>query len=267
MGRLSGRIAIVTAGASGIGRATAKVMAREGAHVVVADLAEDGARAVCDEIAAADGRAAPRAFDATDAGSISELIAWTQRSLGALHVLHNNVGATDPLRDLAVADIDLDCWDQTLRLSLKSMLIGCKYALPIMIAQRQGAIVNTASQSGLAGDLGLTAYGVAKAGVVSLTQYVATQYGAYGIRCNCVAPGLTMTPAVERVMTPAMQQVFVRQSLLQRAATPDDVANVIAFLASDDAAFVTGQVISVDGGLRTHLPTTPDMAALFAAAG
>jgi NAD(P)-dependent dehydrogenase (short-subunit alcohol dehydrogenase family) len=139
--------------------------------------------------------------------------------------------------------------------------------LPIMVAQRQGAIVNTASQSGLAGDLGLTAYGVAKAGVVSLTQYVATQYGAYGIRCNSVAPGLTMTPTVERVMTPAMQQVFVKQSLLQRAATPDDVANVIAFLASDEAAFVTGQVISVDGGLRTHLPTTPDMAALFAAAG
>ena len=103
--------------------------------------------------------------------------------------------------------------------------------------------------------------------VVSLTQYVATQYGGYGIRCNCVAPGLTMTPAVERVMTPAMQQVFVRQSLLQRAATPDDVANVIAFLASDEAAFVTGQVISIDGGLRTHLPTTADMAALFASAG
>ncbi len=264
MARLTGKVAIVTAAASGIGRATALQMAREGARVVVADVAESGTRAVCDEIARAGGQALPRVFDAMDAPSIAALIEWTHQTCGALHILHNNVGATDPALDLAVADIDLDCWDRTLQLSLKSMLIGCKYALPIMVAQRNGAIVNTASQSGLAGDLGLTAYGVAKAGVISLTQYVATQYGAHGIRCNAVAPGLTMTAAVERVMTPAMQQIFVRQSLLQRAATPADIANVITFLASDEAAFVTGQVISIDGGLRAHLPTTADMAALFA---
>ena len=264
MARLTGKVAIVTAAASGIGRATALQMAREGARVIVADVAESGTRAVCDEIARAGGQALPRVFDAMDAPSIAALIEWTHQTCGALHILHNNVGATDPALDLAVADIDLDCWDRTLKLSLKSMLIGCKYALPIMVAQRSGAIVNTASQSGLAGDLGLTAYGVAKAGVISLTQYVATQYGAHGIRCNAVAPGLTMTAAVERVMTPAMQQIFVRQSLLQRAATPADIANVITFLASDEAAFVTGQVISIDGGLRAHLPTTADMAALFA---
>jgi NAD(P)-dependent dehydrogenase (short-subunit alcohol dehydrogenase family) len=264
MGRLTGRVAIVTAAASGIGRATALTMAREGARVVVADLDEAGTRAVSDEIRAAGGESWPRAFDAMDAESIAALIRWTHDTCGQLDVLHNNVGATNPALDLAVADIDLDCWDSTLKLSLKSMLIGCKYALPIMVAQRRGAIVNTSSQSGLAGDLGLTAYGVAKAGVVTLTQYVATQYGAFGIRCNAVAPGLTMTAAVERVMTPAMQQVFVRQSLLQRAASPQDIANVVTFLASDEAAFVTGQVISVDGGLRTHLPTTADMAALFA---
>jgi NAD(P)-dependent dehydrogenase (short-subunit alcohol dehydrogenase family) len=261
---MTGKVAIVTAAASGIGRATALTMAREGARVVVADLDEKGTRAVSEEIRSAGGEAWPRVFDALEPDSIAALIRWTHETCGALDVLHNNVGATNPALDLAVADIDLDCWDRTLKLSLKSMLIGCKYALPIMVAQRRGVIVNTASQSGLAGDLGLTAYGVAKAGVVTLTQYVATQYGAHGIRCNAVAPGLTMTAAVERVMTPAMQQVFVKQTLLQRAATPEDIANVVTFLASDEAAFVTGQVISVDGGLRAHLPTTADMAALFA---
>jgi len=264
MGRLAGKVAIVTAAASGIGRATAKIMAREGAKVVVADVQQDAAAKVCDEIRAAGGTAWPRAFDAMDAESIAALIHWTRDTCGALHVLHNNVGATDPARDLAVADLDLDCWDRTLRLCLKSMVIGCKHALPIMVAQGGGSIVNTSSQSGLAGDLGYTAYGVAKAGVISLTQHVATQYGSKGVRCNAIAPGLTMTAAVERVLPPAMQQIFVRQNLVPRAATPEDIGNVVAFLASDEAAFITGQVISVDGGLRTHLPTTPDMAALMA---
>jgi NAD(P)-dependent dehydrogenase (short-subunit alcohol dehydrogenase family) len=239
-------------------------MAREGAKVVVADLQEEAAAKVCGEIRAAGGTALPRAFDAMDTESIASLIQWTRDTCGALHVLHNNVGATDPSKDLAVADLDLDCWDRTLRLCLKSMVIGCKYALPIMVAQGGGSIVNTSSQSGLAGDLGFTAYGVAKAGVISLTQHVATQYGAKGIRCNAIAPGLTMTAAVERVLPPPMQRIFVRQNLVPRAAAPEDIGHVVAFLASDEAAFITGQVISIDGGLRTHLPTTADMAELIA---
>lgn len=264
MGRLDGKVAIVTAGAAGIGRATARIMAREGAQVVVADLDADGAEAVAQEIRAAGGAAWARAFDALEADSIAALVHWTRETCGGLHVLHNNAGATDPAKDLAVADLDLDCWDRTLRLCLKSMLVGCKHAVPIMIAQGGGAIVNTASQSGLAGDLAFTAYGVAKAGVISLTQHVATQYGAQGIRCNCIAPGLTLTAAVERVLPPAVQQIFVKQNLVPRAAQPEDIGHVVAFLASDEAAFITGQVISVDGGLRAHLPTTADVAALYA---
>jgi NAD(P)-dependent dehydrogenase (short-subunit alcohol dehydrogenase family) len=264
MGRLDGKVAIVTAAASGIGRATAQVMAREGARVIVADVDGNGAGAVVESIRSAGGNAWARTFDAFSAESIAALIHWTRDTCGAVHVLHNNVGATDPTKDLAVADLDLDCWDRTMALCLKSMVVGCKYALPIMVAQGGGSIVNTSSQSGLSGDLGFTAYGAAKAGVISLTQHVATQYGARGIRCNAIAPGLTMTAAVERVLPPPMQQIFIRQNLLPRAATPEDIAHVVSFLASDEAAFITGQVISVDGGLRAHLPTTADMAALFA---
>lgn len=257
-GRLDGKIAIVTGAGSGIGRASALCLAADGAAVMLADRDLAGADRVATEIRLSGGRAASCEIDARSESSVAGLMQATVRQFGAIHVLHNNVGGTDSARDLEVATLDLDVWEATLSLSLTSAMLGCKHAIGHMIAGGGGAIVNTASMAGVGGDLVRTAYGVAKAGVMSLTRYVATQYGARGIRCNCVAPGLVLTPAVAAGMAAADQAAFARHTLRRGLGQPHEIGRVVAFLASDDAAYITGQVLAADGGLCAHLPPTAD---------
>ncbi|HSB97621.1 MAG TPA: SDR family NAD(P)-dependent oxidoreductase [Spongiibacteraceae bacterium] len=258
MGRLQNKVAIVTGGASGIGQATAKILAAEGAKVVVADFNLAGAQTVAAAIKAAGGEAVATVLDATNAESVQAMVEFAHAQYGALHILHNNVGGTDVTKDLAVVDLDLDCWDKVFALCLKSVLMGCKFAIPLMIKSGGGSIINTASMSGAAGDLANTAYGVAKTGVMSLSKYVATQYGAQNIRCNAVAPSVVMTPAVEQFMPEPMLNSFKKHTLLPRLGKPEDIGYLVAFLASDEAGYITGQTIEADGGLRAHLPTTAD---------
>lgn len=258
MGRLEGKVAIVTGGASGIGQATAFILAREGARVVVADFNEAGANSVAEAIRNEGFGAAGFALDATQAQSVQAMVAFAQSEFGALHILHNNVGGTDVTKDLNVVDLDLDCWDRVLTLCLKSVVMGCKFAIPAMLASGGGSIINTASMSGAAGDISNTAYGVAKTGVMSLTQYVATQYGAQNIRCNAIAPGVIMTPAVQQFMPEPILNAFKKHTLVPRLGTPEDIGHLVAFLGSDDAGYITGQTIEADGGLRAHLPTTAE---------
>jgi NAD(P)-dependent dehydrogenase (short-subunit alcohol dehydrogenase family) len=258
MGRLNGKVAIVTGGASGIGQATAKILAAEGAKVVVADFNEAGASEVVAAIRASGGTAAAIGLDATNADSVRAMVEFARSQYGALHILHNNVGGTDVTKDLTVVDLDLDCWDKVFTLCLKSVLMGCKFAIPLMIESGGGSIINTASMSGTAGDLANTAYGVAKTGVMSLSKYVATQYGAQNIRCNAVAPSVVMTPAVEQFMPEPMLNSFKKHTLLPRLGKPEDIGYLVAFLASDEAGYITGQTLIADGGLSAHLPTTAD---------
>lgn len=260
MARLAGKVAIVTGAGSGIGLATATIMAREGARVIVADVNGEAAAAAAEAINQAGGTALPFTFDATSPESAQALMAAARDNFGALHVLHNNVGGTDPSRDLDVVNLDLDCWDRTFAICLKSVVIGCKFAIPLMIESGGGSIINTASMSGAAGDLTNTAYGVAKTGVMSLTRYVATQYGAQSIRCNCVAPGVIMTPAVDKFMPANVLAAFRKHTLAPRLGKPEDIGHLVAFLASDDAAYITGQIIQADGGLCAHLPTSAELA-------
>jgi len=258
MGRLNNKIAIVTGAASGIGLETAKILAREGAAVVVADFNEAGAQSVAAEINAAGGRAIATALDATSADSVRAMIELTRTTFGALHILHNNVGATDVTKDLNVVDLDLDTWDRTFAICLKSVMMGCKFGIPLMLESGGGSIINTASLAGMAGDKSLTAYGVAKTAVMSLTKYVATQFGDKNIRCNTVSPGVIMTPAVEKLMPQPMIDAFIKHTLVPRLGKPADIGELVAFLASDAAGYITGQNIQADGGLITHLPNTAE---------
>jgi NAD(P)-dependent dehydrogenase (short-subunit alcohol dehydrogenase family) len=174
-------------------------------------------------------------------------------------VMHNNVGGTEPGKDVNVVDLDLDAWNRIMALTLNSALYGCRHVIPVMLESGGGAIVNTASMAGEVGDFGLTAYGAAKAGVINLTRYVATQFGRRGIRCNAVAPGLIITERASEVVIPKVQRVFEEHNLVPRNGRPEDIGHTVAFLASDEAAFITGQVISVDGGMFIHGPTLVDM--------
>ncbi len=257
-GKLAGKVAIVTGAASGIGRASARAMAAAGAAVVVADRNAVGAELVAREIAAAGGRARAQAVDVSEESSVAAMIEAAVAAFGGLDVLHNNAAESDPAimgRDLEIAELEVAVFDRALAVNLRGPLLGCKHAIPQLLARGGGAILNTSSASGLVGDLSRTSYGISKAGLDALTRYVATQYGKRGIRCNSIAPGVIETPALAANVPPEQIAIFEGNHLTPRLGRPEDIAAAAVFLASDDAAFITGQVLCVDGGLLAHHPT------------
>jgi NAD(P)-dependent dehydrogenase (short-subunit alcohol dehydrogenase family) len=262
MARLAGKVAVIAGAAFGIGRATASIMAREGAKVIVGDYDADAAGVAAESIRSSGGQAHSQYFDATSEDSVRELIAKTKERWGRVDIMHNNVGGTEPGKDVSVVEMDVAAWDRILKLTLHSAMYGCRHVIPVMLQTGGGAIVNTASMSGAIGDAGLTAYGAAKAGVMSLTRYVATQYGRRNIRCNAVAPGLIGTERANEVVAPPVQKIFEEHNLVPRMGRPEDIGHVVAFLASEEAGFITGQTIVVDGGHFVHGPTLVDMGKL-----
>ncbi|MAG32304.1 MAG: short-chain dehydrogenase [Deltaproteobacteria bacterium] len=255
-GRVSGKVAIVTGAASGIGRITAETLAREGARVVVADIDLEGGQVVADSIEGQGGRALALRVDVGEEAEVSALVEATVSAFGALHVLHNNAAITSPehqRRDASLLDLDVEVWDETLRIDLRGPMLGCKHAIPRMIESGGGAIINTTSNSALAGDLTLNAYAAAKGGLNTLTLSVATAFGKQGIRCNAVSPAHIESPSLATVVPPEVVEMLRAQCLTPRMGTPQDVANMVLFLASDEASYVTGQILRVDGGALSHL--------------
>jgi NAD(P)-dependent dehydrogenase (short-subunit alcohol dehydrogenase family) len=267
-GSLAGKVAIVTGAASGIGRASALALTAAGAAVVVADRNASGAEQVAKEIATGGGRARAQRVDVADEASVAAMIAAAVAAFGGLDVLHNNAAESDPAimgSDLEIATLDAALFDRALAVNLRGPLFGCKHAIPQLLARGGGAIINTSSASGLTGDLSRPAYGISKAGLDALTRYVATQYGKRGIRCNAIAPGVIETPALRANVPSEQVAIYEGNHLTPRLGRPEDIAAAVVFLASDDAAFITGQVISVDGGLLAHHPTFAEFRRLAAA--
>jgi meso-butanediol dehydrogenase / (S,S)-butanediol dehydrogenase / diacetyl reductase len=236
--RLEGRTAIVTGGGSGIGRAICRRFAAEGASVIVADVV--GERA--DEVASEIGGSAVQT-DVTVAADVARMAAAAER----VHVLVNNAGG-GMSNDLL--EIDEEDWDAEVALNLKSAFLCTKAVLPGMIERGQGAIVNIASVNGMA-YFANEAYSAAKAGLINLTKTTAVRYGQFGIRANVIAPGTIRTPLwQERIdKEPAIFERLLRWYPLGRVGEPEDIAAAAAFLASDDASWVTGELLRVDGGL------------------
>jgi NAD(P)-dependent dehydrogenase (short-subunit alcohol dehydrogenase family) len=265
MNRLAGRIAIVTGGAGAIGSATAQRLADEGAHVVVADIDESLARSVAERIGPS---ATAMYFDAADETSIEALVTRTISQHGRLDILHNNAANMEAechARDTTAADIPFAVWDKVIQVNLRGYLAGCKYALPHMIAGGGGSIINTASDSGVVGDIRGIAYGVSKAGVIALTKFVAVQHGRQNIRCNAISPGLVVTPGAY-ALVPDLIEIIGKHVLTPRLGVPEDIAALVAFLASDEAGYITGQNYQCDGGVLAHQPQIVDVRALMARA-
>jgi len=260
--RVAGKVAIVTGAASGIGRATARALAREGASVVVADLDLAGAKTVAGEIDRASGRAVACQVDVSDEDAVRAMVAVAVDTYGGLDVLHNNaaaIGAAKPGVDHDIAAIDVEVWDRTMAVNLRGVWLGCKHAVPRMLERGGGSIINTSSGSSLQGDLANAAYAVSKGGVNTLTLYVATQYGKRGIRCNAIAPGLILSHPVEHFGGQRYVDMLEEHHLTPRVGVPDDIANAVVFLASDESSFVTGQILRVDGGIVSHAAPVADM--------
>jgi NAD(P)-dependent dehydrogenase (short-subunit alcohol dehydrogenase family) len=258
MGRLQGKVAIVTGGGGGIGSAVARRMVSEGAKVTIADVFMDAAKAAAEPLGDA---ALAVQFDALVPASIEAMVEQTVSHFGRLDILHNNAAMTDPAKhplDTDAVTIPVDIWDEIIDINLRGYLLGCKYAIPHMVAGGGGSIINTASNSGSAGDLARIAYGASKGAIITMTKYIATQHGRQNIRCNSVAPGVVLTPALDAT-APGLKEIIKRHVLTPEFGTPDDIAALVAFLASDESRYITGENISISGGGLVHQPHYADL--------
>ena len=255
MNRFENKIIIITGAAGGIGASTTRRIVSEGGKVVIADYSREKADQFAAELSNSGADVRPVYFSATELKSCKELITFTMKEYGQIDVLVNNVGGTNPRRDTNIETLDMDNFDEAFHLNLSCTMYLSQLVIPIMSAQGGGNIVNVASISGITADSNGTLYGASKAGVINLTKYIATQTGKKNIRCNAVAPGLILTPAALNNLNEEVRKIFLGQCATPYLGEPQDVAATIAFLASEDARYITGQTIVVDGGLTIHNPT------------
>lgn len=251
MGKLEGRVAIVTGAALGIGRSTAVLFAKEGAEVVLADIDEEQAEETLRLIKEAGGEATVVRTDVANPEDVKAAVDAAVESYGKLDILFNNAGVA---LNGTVVETDEDLWNRALNVNLGGIYRGCKYSIPHMIENGGGSIVNMTSVQGLRGFHGWAAYSASKGGIIALTQQIALEYAGHGVRANCVAPGTIMTPLNEKVFEEAedpeaLKETWNNMHPLGRFGQPEEVANPVLFLASDDSSFVTGQTLAIDGGI------------------
>lgn len=261
MRNLENKIAIVTAAASGIGAATSRELARRGATVVVSDINEENAQKVIADIAEEGGHASFRYCDIGSEEDIAALIGNTVQEHGKLDVMHNNAALLDASvfeEDVDLLTISTESWDKTMQVTLRGTMLCVKYAVREMIKTGGGSIINTSSMYGVSAFYRQTAYGVAKAGINMLTQYAATSFGHMNIRVNAVAPSMVRTPILAEIIPEELIKFNEDSVLLPELGVPEDIARIVAFLASDDSGYLTGQVLHADGGTTAHLPTYAD---------
>ena len=243
-GRVAGKAAIVTGAASGIGEATAQILAREGASVCVADVNAEGGQQVVDQIKASGGEAIFVRTDVGEADEVIEMFERTQAAFGRVDIVHNNAiwFRHGPATELAERD-----WDWTLNIGLKAIFLAAKYGIPVMRKTGGGVMINTGSVHSLVSFATATAYDAAKAGVLGLTRTLAIDYGP-DIRVCAVLPGAILTPLWKGV-SEREQQHYANMVPAKRLGTGEDIANAVLFLASDEASFITGTALTVDGGM------------------
>lgn len=257
-GRLEGKVAIVTGGGSGIGAAGARRLAAEGAAVVVADLNGPGAEQVASEIRAGKGTASAYAIDLHDTPRIADLVDATIKLFGGLDILFNNAVAV-PAGDRSVGEMDLSAWETALRVNLTAPMYASKLAIPNMRQRGGGSIVHMGSVAGMLAEDTRSAYGATKSGLFALSRSIAVQYGKDGIRSNVIAPGLILTPAAQSTFEPETLNMILEHHMTPRLGASEDVAGALAFLCSEDAAFITGHVLNVDGGFSVATSLTASL--------
>lgn len=266
MHALQDKVAVITGAGGGIGSATAQVMAARGALLVLADIDLGAAERVAGRIADGGGKAIAVHLDLADEGSILAMFDAAIAAYGHIDILHNNAADLAPdlgPRDRDVASMDVAVWDRTFRVNVRGTMLCCKHVIPHLLRQGGGAIVNTASNLGLQGQVIQAAYAASKAAILQLTRSIAASHGRQGIRCNAVSPGLVLSPAARANLPPELLDAVQSETLTPYLGEPDDIAYAVAYAASDEARYLTGQNIVVDGGTSTHVPGFARFDALF----
>jgi NAD(P)-dependent dehydrogenase (short-subunit alcohol dehydrogenase family) len=269
LGRLSleGKVAVVTGAAGGIGSATARLMIARGATVVLADYNLDGAKALETELAASGAKVLAVGFDLGEEASIKALISSAIEAFGRIDILHNNAADLSPeasRNDLDIEHMPTDLWERVFRVNVRGTMIACREVLPIMLAAGGGSIINMVSSLALQGHIVQNAYSSSKAAIIQLTRNIAASHGPRGIRANSVAPGLTLTEQVRKVFPEEVRILVEKETLRDQLGEPDDLAELIAFLASPASVNINGQLMVSDGGCTTHVPDIAGYRALGA---
>ena len=247
-GRLAGKVAFITGGGMGIGRATAELLAREGARVAIADIAAAAAEETAQRITAAGGQAIALVADVTEPDSIGGAIERATLHFGGLHVLHNNAGGST-LQDSDAVQAPLDEFWRAIKLDLFGTFLGCRFGIPAIIRSGGGAVINMTSNVALMGIPGRDCYTAAKGGVAAITRSLAVEFAAQGVRVNAIAPSATLTDRVKRLLAGNAALRRLEESHLIGMIQPEDVAGAVLYLASDLSGKVTGQILPVDSGV------------------
>ncbi len=249
MSQLQDKVALVTGGASGLGRSAALLFAREGARVVVGDLDVDGGQETVLQIEEAGGAAISVTADVTQSAAVEAMVSRTVETFGRLDCAFNNAGIEGAV-GTSTAEYTEEEWDRVVNVDLKGVWLCMKYEITQMLEQGSGAIVNTSSVAGLVGLRGSSPYVASKHGVVGLTKTAALEYAQQGIRVNAVCPGVFRTPLVERIIArvPGREQEYMNAQPIGRLGRPEELAEAVVWLCSDAASFVTGHAFPVDGG-------------------
>jgi len=246
---LLGKVAVITGGASGIGKASANLLARKGVHVAIIDWDESGCHKVAEEINQRGGKAIALPSDFSDSFQVEGVILEVVNQLGRLDILFNNA-AINPFMGTTEEIIRND-WQKVLSTNLDSAFLCSKFAIPEMLKNAGGSIINTSSITGpVWGEGKSIGYATSKAGIVGLTKSMAFEYGPKGIRVNCICPGFIESAMPDLEFSDEEErEMYIRRTALRRVGNPEEVANLVAFLASDESSYITGSVIAIDGGI------------------
>jgi NAD(P)-dependent dehydrogenase (short-subunit alcohol dehydrogenase family) len=247
---LDGKVFVVTGGASGIGAATVRRLAADGAAVAVGDIDGDGAARIAGEVTESGGRALGCRCDMAEESDVAALVDAAVGEFGGLDGADHNAGWTNYAKDRDALEVDLDVWDRVLRVNTRGALVLARHAIPHLRARGGGSLVHISSGAGTIGEATRVAYGTSKAAIDQLTRHLAARYGREGIRANSVAPGLVLTDSARRGLSDDQVAHLAAANPSGRLGTPEDIAAVVAFLLSDDAGYINGQTIHVDGGLQ-----------------
>lgn len=264
--RLAGKVAIVTGAAHGLGAETARVLASQGARVAIVDINLEAAQGVVAEIEAAGGEAMAIKVDLTSESEIMGMAEAVEQRFGRIDVLHNNAAALDVPQhqaDRDVCNVSIEAWDRALDVNARGAMLCSKHVVPVMLKTGGGSIIHSTSGFGQLGDVTLTAYAASKAALMALSRSIAAQFGKKGIRSNAIMIGFVLNDHAQKTVPEEIKQILLAQHLTPQLGSPRQIADVVAFLASEESSFITGATIPVDGGFTSHSPAMVPLSEYF----